>query len=168
MSGRLIVAALVAGACGAGSHASTTLSLPVQRFQLANGVTVVLIPDESATMVTMLVRYGVGSVDDPIHQEGVAHLAAHLMDDQRFGGTTLATQLERIAIELKLEPRLTWTGFAARFAPESLDAALKLEAVRLETRCGHIDDATFTAERANVADELNTHVSWRLYRGVLR
>jgi predicted Zn-dependent peptidase len=161
---RMLVAALLAGACGAAPHANTTLSLPVSRFQLANRMTVVLLPDENATMATMIVRYGVGSVDDPMHEEGVAHLAAHLMNAQRFGQTSLATQLERIAIELRVEPRLRWTGFGARFAPENLEAALKIEAARLESPCAHIDDATFAAERANVAEELTTHVSWRLNR----
>jgi zinc protease len=140
------------------------MSLPVHRYPLRNGMTVVLISDPTATLATMVVRYAAGAVDDPVHAEGVAHLAAHLVNDERAGATTLATQLERIAIGIDIEPRPTETLFFSRFAPEHLDAALTLEAVQMKMGCDRIDDAALAAERSDLMTELATHPSWRLNR----
>lgn len=166
--GRLTaVIAIMAIGCGASAPRPKSADTRVAwRYQLHNGMTVVLVPDPVATLATVLVRYNVGAVDDPAHQEGVAHLAAHVMNDQRLGGTTLATQVERVAVRLDVEPRPLWTSFYSRTAPEHLDAIMKLEAVRLASRCEHLEDAMFDAERENVAAELATNGSWRINRNV--
>jgi zinc protease len=120
----LALAAATAAACGPIAKPTGPTSMPVHEVRLANGIQIVLVPDTSATLATILVRYHVGAVDDPLHEEGVAHLVAHLMSAQHAGATSIATQLERIAIDLDIEPRATATDFSERFAPEHLDAVL--------------------------------------------
>ena len=53
-------------------------------FQLANGMQVVLIPDQRAPVVTHMLWYQVGSADETPGQSGLAHFFEHLM----FKGTT--------------------------------------------------------------------------------
>jgi zinc protease len=57
------------------------LSLPVEQHVLANGLHVVLAPDPAADGATLVVRYDVGSADDPPGKEGLAHLVEHMMFD---------------------------------------------------------------------------------------
>jgi predicted Zn-dependent peptidase len=58
--------------------------LPVTHFQLANGMRFVVLPRPGAPTAAFAVRYGVGGVDDPEGQSGMAHLLEHLF----FKGTT--------------------------------------------------------------------------------
>ena len=58
--------------------------LPVARFQLSNGMRFVVLPRPGAPTAAFAVRYGVGGVDDPEGQSGIAHLLEHLF----FKGTT--------------------------------------------------------------------------------
>lgn len=52
-------------------------------FALDNGLTVVVVPDKRAPIVTQMVWYRVGAADDPVGKSGIAHFLEHLM----FKGT---------------------------------------------------------------------------------
>src|SRR5450432_2855409 len=52
-------------------------------FRLDNGLSVVVIPDHRAPVVTHMVWYRNGSADDPPGKSGIAHFLEHLM----FKGT---------------------------------------------------------------------------------
>ncbi|MGC4001194.1 MAG: pitrilysin family protein [Anaeromyxobacter sp.] len=58
-------------------------SLPYVRYQLANGLTVILHQDRTVPLVAVHVQYDVGSRDEPPGRTGFAHLFEHLM----FQGT---------------------------------------------------------------------------------
>jgi predicted Zn-dependent peptidase len=66
----LLVAALPARA---------DLSRPIYEKRLSNGLRVIVCPDPAGTDVSLLVRYEVGSGDEPTSLEGLAHLVEHLM-----------------------------------------------------------------------------------------
>ena len=72
--GTLLAALLVLGARPAGAD-------PVRAFQFAlqNGLQVVVVPDHRAPVVTQLVVYKAGAVDDPPGLSGLAHLVEELM-----------------------------------------------------------------------------------------
>src|SRR5881394_1458123 len=55
------------------------LKVPFERFQLANGLTVILHEDHASPMVAVNIHYHVGSKDEPPHRSGFAHLFEHLM-----------------------------------------------------------------------------------------
>lgn len=59
------------------------VQIPYQRFQLDNGLTVIVHEDRKAPIVGVAVWYNVGSKDEPKGQTGFAHLFEHLM----FGGS---------------------------------------------------------------------------------
>jgi len=53
--------------------------LPVEQYRLANGLTVLLSPDRSLPVVSVEIRYKVGSAHEPEGLHGFAHLFEHLM-----------------------------------------------------------------------------------------
>src|SRR5690349_6975959 len=73
------------------ASSSTSLSLPVQQYQLENGLTVLLSEDHRLPVVAVEVRYLVGSAHERTGRSGFAHLFEHLMfqgsehfDDEYF------------------------------------------------------------------------------------
>ena len=59
------------------------VDIPWKRFQLDNGLTVLVNEDHKAPVVAVSVWYNVGSKDEPKGSTGFAHLFEHLM----FGGS---------------------------------------------------------------------------------
>src|SRR5690606_16408950 len=59
------------------------VDIPWKRFQLDNGLTVLVHEDRKAPVVAVSVWYNVGSKDEPKGSTGFAHLFEHLM----FGGS---------------------------------------------------------------------------------
>ena len=62
------------------------LNVEVSSFRLANGMEVVVIPNNRAPVVTHMVWYRVGSADEVSGKSGLAHFLEHLM----FKGTSQA------------------------------------------------------------------------------
>ncbi|MBU0799534.1 MAG: insulinase family protein [Alphaproteobacteria bacterium] len=54
-----------------------------ESFTLANGMTVVVIPNHRVPVITHMVWYRVGAADEPVGKSGIAHFLEHLM----FKGT---------------------------------------------------------------------------------
>ncbi|MGE0628888.1 MAG: M16 family metallopeptidase [Hyphomicrobiaceae bacterium] len=51
----------------------------VERFELANGLVGVVVPDNRAPVVTHMVWYRIGAADEPPGKSGIAHFLEHLM-----------------------------------------------------------------------------------------
>lgn len=105
----------------------------VTEYRLANGLQVLLAPDDSKPTTTVNVTYRVGSRMESYGETGMAHLLEHLM----FKGTP---QHKNIAAELTrhgMRPNgTTWfdrTNYFESFAdsPENLEWALRMEADRM-------------------------------------
>ena len=58
---------------------SSEVAIPHQKFQLANGLTVLVHEDHKAPVVAVSTWYNVGSKDEPKGKTGFAHLFEHLM-----------------------------------------------------------------------------------------
>lgn len=67
----------------AGSANAADIEIPYEKFELDNGLTVVVHEDRKAPVVAVSVWYKVGSKDEPKGKSGFAHLFEHLM----FNGT---------------------------------------------------------------------------------
>src|SRR5688500_9567285 len=67
----------------AGSGQTDVPRIPVERYTLPNGLTVLLSPDRSAPIVAVDVWYHVGSKNEKPGRTGFAHLFEHMM----FEGT---------------------------------------------------------------------------------
>src|SRR5256885_1380651 len=55
------------------------VSVPFERYQLPNGLQVILHVDRSSPLVVVNIHYHVGSKDEPPGRSGFAHLFEHLM-----------------------------------------------------------------------------------------
>jgi len=131
-----------------------TLGLAIERFELGNGLSVILVEDPRATQIQVTMRYRVGAIDDPPGQEGMAHLVEHLMFQQVLGGQSLFSQLENTASSFNGTTSLDATTYLSRANRDQLDKLLSIEAVRVGFRCTTITDATFEREREVVVNEL--------------
>ena len=58
-------------------------SLAIETARLANGMEIIIVPDHRSQVVTHMVWFRVGSIDDPEGKSGIAHFFEHLM----FRGT---------------------------------------------------------------------------------
>ena len=73
--GSLILAfAIIAGP----ANAATPAAKPSE-FELSNGLKVVVVPDHRVPIVTHMVFYRIGSVDEAPGEEGLAHYLEHMM-----------------------------------------------------------------------------------------
>ena len=126
-------------------------------FRLDNGLTVVVIPDRRAPVVTHMVWYRNGSADDPPGKSGIAHFLEHLM----FKGTKAHPQGEfslRIAEIGGQENAFTsndYTAYFQRTAKEHLGAMMEFEADRMTGLV--LTDEIVAPEREVVLEERRMH-----------
>jgi zinc protease len=126
-------------------------------FRLDNGLSVVVIPDRRAPVVTHMVWYRNGSADDPQGKSGIAHFLEHLM----FKGTKAHPQGEfslRVAEIGGQENAFTgndYTAFFQRVAKEHLSAMMELEADRMTGLL--LTDEVVAPERDVVLEERRMH-----------
>ena len=105
----------------------------VSRFQLANGMEVVVIPDRRAPVVTHMVWYKSGSSDDPPGKSGLAHFLEHLM----FKGTknVPAGEFSRKVAEIGGQENafttVDFTAYYQKISPEALEMVMFYEADRM-------------------------------------
>jgi zinc protease len=133
------------------------MELPERHATLENGLRVVVLPDPTAELVHIAVRYDVGANEDPEGRAGLAHLVEHLMFAQRGAGAdrpTLGAVLHKNAIYVNAETQSEHTLYEEVAAPDRFDVLVGLEAARLATGCNGIDQATFEREREVVRNEL--------------
>jgi zinc protease len=124
--------------CAGSTHPDPKLPWPgdsPDRMSLSNGATAILLADPGADFTTVLVRYEVGAVDDPVGAEGTSDLASHVTYGQRAGKRTLWDELDRVAIGIEEFPGESTTELVATTTADHLHEVLRLEALRLEGGC---------------------------------
>src|SRR4051812_507800 len=126
-------------------------------FTLPNGLTVALLPDDRANLVSVDVRYRVGAAEDPAGKSGLAHLVEHMTFDQRADpdGPTLNDRLHQVTLDRNASTTWDATHYPPGAPAPDLDELLAVEASRLAQGCHGIDPATFAREHAVVAQEIN-------------
>lgn len=130
---------------------------PRHGVQLDNGIRAVLVADWSSGLVEVGVRYRVGAIHDPPGKSGLAHLVEHLLFEQRPPATEqprLGTRLRDLALYHNAFTRPDSTHYLALTAKDRFDRLMALEAERLATTCGQIDEAVFLREREVVRQEM--------------
>jgi zinc protease len=112
--------------------ASSSLSIPVQQFQLSNGLTVLFTEDHRLPVVAVEIRYLVGSGHERKGRSGFAHLFEHLMfqgsqnhDHEYF------QPFEPIGAAVNGTTSQDRTNFFERVPSNYLELALWMEADRM-------------------------------------
>ena len=129
-----------------------------EKFTLANGLEVVVVPDRRAPVVTHMIWYRAGSADEMAGQSGIAHFLEHLM----FKGTedhpagAFSQRVSAIGGEENAFTSYDYTGYFQRVAKENLAEMMALEADRMTNLV--LSDEVVAPERDVVLEERRQRV----------
>jgi len=127
-------------------------------YTLENGLTLAVIPDRRAPVVTHMIWYKVGSADDPLGKSGLAHFLEHLM----FKGTANHTQGEFSSAVAEIggqENAFTsydYTAYYQKVSPPALAAMMAFEADRMRNVV--LSDEVVDPERQVVLEERSSRI----------
>ncbi len=151
-----VFAALLSGAHAAAAHAAapptaSTSSGPavaagftflrslggIEEYRLdANGLTVLLLPDHSAPVVTFQVTYRVGSRNEVTGTTGATHILEHLMfkGSDNFNdpkGNSVKQFLEKVGGQFNASTAVDRTNYFATIGRDNLEGYIAIEADRM-------------------------------------
>ena len=130
----------------------------VFQFALQNGMQVVVVPDHRAPVVTQMLWFRVGGVDDPPGLSGLAHFFEHMM----FRGTKtvkcdqFAQTVARNGGESNAFTTHDYTAFYEQIAKDRLSTVMNLEADRMANL--DLSDSNVNTERNVVLEERRMRV----------
>ncbi|MEM9572024.1 MAG: pitrilysin family protein [Pseudomonadota bacterium] len=158
ISGGLAATALV---CGTALADSAEEAWAPETFTLANGMEVVVLPDHRAPVVTHMVWYKVGAVDEDPGKSGIAHLFEHVMfketddlEDGEFDST-----ISRVGGQHNAFTSWDYTAYYQRVAKQHLGKMMELEAERMTDLIIDEDpEGSFITERDVVKEERRQRV----------
>lgn len=144
---------------GAASAASTSPDaipdIPYTRFQLPNGLTVVVHEDHKAPVVAVSIWYHVGSADEPAGKTGFAHLFEHLMfsGSENHKGTYFQPFELAGATDMNGTTWFDRTNYFETVPTTALDMALWMESDRMGHLLGAIGQKELDTQRGVVQNE---------------
>ncbi|MBI4540212.1 MAG: insulinase family protein [Gemmatimonadetes bacterium] len=147
------------GLAVATNEESTLLSIPYERYTLANGLRVVLSEDRAVPVVAVNLWYLVGSRNEPPGRTGFAHLFEHMM----FQGSQHVPENQYFALVERAGGSLngsTWfdrTNYYQTLPAHHLELALWLESDRM----GWLLPAMTQARLDNQRDVVKNERRWR-------
>ena len=150
--GLLALGAVLASPAGPAAPAAAQVFEP-ETFTLDNGMTVVVVTNRSAPVVSHMVWYGVGAADEPPGQSGIAHFVEHLL----FRGTTTRPDGEfnrLVSANGGTHNAFTswdYTAYFQTIAVDRLPLMMRLEADRMVNTV--LDPEIVEAERQVVLEE---------------
>ncbi len=141
---------------GAGfSHVKSLGGIDEYRLD-SNGLTVLLVPDHSAPVVTFEVTYQVGSRNEVTGTTGATHILEHMMfkGSEAFNdpkGNSIKQLLERVGGQFNASTSFDRTNYFATIGRESLESYIAIEADRMRHLWLH--DADRQSEMTVVRNE---------------
>ncbi|HEX9530173.1 MAG TPA: pitrilysin family protein [Acidimicrobiales bacterium] len=144
---------------------SSRSEFTVERFELANGLRVVVVPDRSSPSATVAVYYDVGFRSEPEGRTGFAHLFEHLM----FEGSASLPKLAHAKMvqgnggNFNGSTSFDYTNYFEQLPSGALELGLFLEADRM--RAPRLDLETLHNQIAVVKEEIRVNVLNRPYGG---
>ena len=131
------------------------IDIPYQKFQLENGLTVIVHEDHKAPIVAVNVWYHVGSKNEKPGKTGFAHLFEHLMfNGSEHYNADYFEVLEKIgATDLNGTTNEDRTNYFQNVPTTALDTVLWMESDRMGFMLGAIDQARLDEQRGVVQNE---------------
>jgi zinc protease len=123
------------------------------QFALQNGLSVLVIPDHRAPIVTQILFYRVGATDDPPGNSGLAHFFEHMMfrGTPTVPGDQFARTVARNGGEDNAFTTQDYTAFYEQIAKDRLRLVMGLDADRMVNL--DLSDANVRTERDVVLEE---------------
>lgn len=127
--------------------------IAMERFSLANGLTLFVLPDRRLPIVSLQIHYKVGSRHELPGITGISHLFEHLMfrGTDTLGPEEFSRLLQAKGGEINAFTTKDHTSYFENLPAEHLELGLQLEADRLLHL--KLDDDTFQPERQVVISE---------------
>ena len=122
-----------------------------ERFSLANGMRVVLHPDDTTPLVTINMLYDVGSRDENPARTGFAHLFEHLMFGGSVGAESFDDPIQNAGGECNAFTNSDVTNFFSILPAANLELGLFLEADRMHRLI--LNDRSLDTQRKVVTEE---------------
>jgi len=138
---------------------AAALDIDVTEFKLENGLSVVVVPDHRAPVVTHMIWYKVGAADEPAGKSGIAHFLEHLL----FKGTAKnpAGRFSQVVATIGGQENAftsqDYTGYFQRVSREHLKTLMEFEADRMTGLV--LTDDVVTPERKVVLEEHNQRLA---------
>jgi zinc protease len=163
----LIAAAPFAALAQSGDRSKLSAPAPVNprqtgnntfQFALQNGMQVLVIPDHRAPVVTQMLWFRVGGVDDPPGISGIAHFFEHMMfrGTKSVPGDMFSQTVAKNGGETNAFTSHDYTAYYEQIAKDRLPLVMRLEADRLVNLI--LTDASVGPERDVVAEERRMRV----------
>lgn len=130
---------------------------PLQRYRLDNGLTVLVLCDKSAPVVSYHTWFRVGSRHEKPNKTGLAHFFEHLMFNQtkNLAPGEFDAKLEESGAESNAATWVDWTYYYESVPKQRFGLVVELEAERLEN---------LTMEKEQVDSEIEVVANERRYR----
>jgi len=143
------------GLASAANDLATQVDLPYDRFQLENGLTVLVHSDHSTPTVFVGMWYGVGSKNEPDGKTGFAHLFEHLMfqGSENHAGEYFAPFTDAGATGMNGTTNEDRTNYYATVPSGAVEMALWMESDRMSHLLGAITQEVLDEQRAVVQNE---------------
>ena len=132
---------------------SLVINLDVEKYQLPNGLQVLLHADERIPQVYHLLLVKVGSKDEIEGKTGLAHLFEHMMfrGTAKYTGEEYEEKLESIGAKNNAYTSRDHTGYEVTLPSDHLEMILDMEAERLNSL--QLTQGNFDKEREVVKEE---------------
>ena len=133
-------------------------SVPVERFTLSNGLTVVVMPNDRLPVVSHLLVVKAGGADDPYGKSGLAHYLEHLLftGTKNFPEGVYDRSIARVGGTQNAYTTREYTLYYATVAKEHLPAVMTMEADRIANLS--FEPAAAARELKVITEERNMRV----------
>jgi len=132
--------------------------LKVQEFTLANGLTVLLVEEHKAPVITVQIWYKVGSRNEVMGRAGLSHMLEHMMfkGTPKYGKGEFSKIIEKNGGTDNAFTSQDYTAYFENLAADKLELTLEMEANRMKGLL--LDDKEFQLEREVVKEERRLRV----------
>jgi zinc protease len=129
------------------------IQFPVEKYQLKNGLTVLLHPDASIPAISVQQWFRVGSKDEVKGRTGLAHFFEHMMfkGTKKFGPDTWGKFLNSKGADMNAFTSEDYTGYYINAPSEQLALLLEIESDRMRNL--KLDPKDVASEREVVKEE---------------
>lgn len=129
------------------------IRFPVEKYQLENGLTVLLQEDHSVPLVSYHTWFRVGSINEEAGYTGIAHLFEHMMfkGAKRYTGSQFDTVLQGNGATNNAFTTKDYTGYYEDLPSSKLELIMDIESDRMVNL--QINPANLTSEQQVVKEE---------------
>lgn len=134
------------------------IRFPVEKYQLANGLTVLLHEDHSVPLISYHTWFRVGSKDEEPGLTGMAHLFEHMMfkGTKKYSGDQFDQILQANGANNNAFTTQDYTGYYENLPPTALELVMDIESDRMVNLT--IDQKNLDSERDVVKEERRMRV----------